>query len=96
MGDSGVGNALSLAHPRRQRPSALASQGEPLEPGVRRTRLRGGIGEDAQADVILLIYNDHGGAHFSRQLIDGAKGLAQMPNIEYVREAASEGIELVM
>jgi len=25
-----------------------------------------------------------------------AKGLAQMPNIEYVREAGSEGIELVM
>jgi hypothetical protein len=42
------------------------------------------------------LINNGGGQHFSRQLIDGAKGLAQMPNIEYVREAASEGIELVM
>jgi hypothetical protein len=30
------------------------------------------------------------GQHFSRQLIDGTKGLAQMPNIEYVREVGSE------
>jgi Catalytic LigB subunit of aromatic ring-opening dioxygenase len=33
---------------------------------------------------------------FLDQLIDDPKGLAQMPNVEYVREAGSEGIELVM
>ena len=33
---------------------------------------------------------------FLDRLIDDPKGLAQMPNIEYVREAGSEGIELVM
>jgi hypothetical protein len=44
IGDSGVGSALSLAHPRRPQPSALARQGGLLEPGVRRTRLRQGIG----------------------------------------------------
>ena len=74
MGDSGVGSALSLAHPRRQRPSALTRQGEPLEPGVRWTRLRGGIGEDAQADVIFLIYNDRATA-FSRGRRRGLRDL---------------------
>ena len=33
---------------------------------------------------------------FLDRLIDDPKGLSQMPNIEYVREAGSEGIELVM
>jgi protocatechuate 4,5-dioxygenase beta chain len=33
---------------------------------------------------------------FLDRLIDDPKGLAKMPNIEYVREAGSEGIELVM
>ena len=33
---------------------------------------------------------------FLDRLIDDPRGLAQMPNIEYVREAGSEGIELVM
>ena len=33
---------------------------------------------------------------FLDRLIDDPKSLAQMPNIEYVREAGSEGIELVM
>jgi protocatechuate 4,5-dioxygenase, beta chain len=33
---------------------------------------------------------------FLDRLIDDPKGLAQMSNIEYVREAGSEGIELVM
>ena len=33
---------------------------------------------------------------FLDRLIDDPKGLSKMPNIEYVREAGSEGIELVM
>ena len=33
---------------------------------------------------------------FLDRLIADPKGLAQMPHIEYVREAGSEGIELVM
>jgi hypothetical protein len=33
---------------------------------------------------------------FLDQLIDDTKGLAQVPNIEYVREAGSEDIKLVM
>jgi protocatechuate 4,5-dioxygenase beta chain len=33
---------------------------------------------------------------FLDRLIDDAAGLAQVPHIEYVREAGSEGIELVM
>ena len=33
---------------------------------------------------------------FLDRLIDDPKGLSNMPNIEYVREAGSEGIELVM
>jgi protocatechuate 4,5-dioxygenase, beta chain len=33
---------------------------------------------------------------FLDELIDDTQGLAQMPNIEYVREAGSEGIKLVM
>ncbi len=33
---------------------------------------------------------------FLDRLIDDPKGLSRMPNIEYVREAGSEGIELVM
>ena len=34
--------------------------------------------------------------HFLDELIDDPAKLAKMPNIEYVREAGSEGIELVM
>jgi len=34
--------------------------------------------------------------HFLDRLIDDPAGLAQVPHIEYVREAGSEGIELVM
>ena len=33
---------------------------------------------------------------FLDRLIEDPKGLARMPNIDYVREAGSEGIELVM
>ena len=33
---------------------------------------------------------------FLDRLIEDPAGLAKMPNIEYVREAGSEGIELVM
>ena len=34
--------------------------------------------------------------HFLDELIDEPEKLAKMPNIDYVREAGSEGIELVM
>jgi protocatechuate 4,5-dioxygenase beta chain len=33
---------------------------------------------------------------FLDRLIDDPQGLSETPNIEYVREAGSEGIELVM
>jgi hypothetical protein len=71
MGDSGVGSALSLAHPRRPQPSALARQGGLLEPGVRRTRLRQGIEKTHKPDVIFLIYNDRATAlGVARRLIN--------------------------
>jgi protocatechuate 4,5-dioxygenase beta chain len=34
--------------------------------------------------------------HFLDRLIDQPAALAQLPHVEYVREAGSEGIELVM
>ena len=79
------------------------------EPGVRQHEFAKESEKTRKPDVIFLISNDRatalwvarrlineGETTFSQQLIGGAKGLAHMPNIEYVREAGSEGIEIMM
>jgi hypothetical protein len=42
------------------------------------------------------LINKEWDARFIEQLIDDPETLSHMPHIEYVREAGSEGIELVM
>src|SRR5271157_3132059 len=55
----------------------------------------GGMSHQLQGPRAGLINREWDNAFLDR-LIDDPKRLAQMPNIEYVREAGSEGIELVM
>ena len=55
----------------------------------------GGMSHQLQGPRAGLI-NKEWGNRFLDRLIDDPKGLAAVPHIEYVREAGSEGIELVM
>jgi protocatechuate 4,5-dioxygenase beta chain len=55
----------------------------------------GGMSHQLQGPRAGLINRDWDNAFLDR-LVDDPEGLAQMPHIEYVREAGSEGIELVM
>jgi protocatechuate 4,5-dioxygenase, beta chain len=71
---------------------AVESYDEPLEVHVWGT---GGMSHQLQGPRAGLI-NAEWDKAFMDRLIDDPNGLAQMPHIEYVREAGSEGIELVM
>jgi protocatechuate 4,5-dioxygenase beta chain len=55
----------------------------------------GGMSHQLQGERAGLI-NKEWDARFIEQLIDDPDSLARMPHLEYVREAGSEGIELVM
>ena len=55
----------------------------------------GGMSHQLQGPRAGLINREWDNAFLDR-LIDDPKGLSKMPNIDYVREAGSEGIELVM
>jgi len=55
----------------------------------------GGMSHQLQGQRAGLI-NKEWDARFIEQLIDDPESLSHMPHIEYVREAGSEGIELVM
>jgi protocatechuate 4,5-dioxygenase beta chain len=55
----------------------------------------GGMSHQLQGPRAGLINRDWDNAFLDR-LVDDPERLAQMPHIEYVREAGSEGIELVM
>jgi protocatechuate 4,5-dioxygenase beta chain len=71
---------------------ALASYDEPLKVQIWGT---GGMSHQLQGPRAGLINKDFDNA-FLDQLIDDPAGLANKPHIDYVREAGSEGIELVM
>ena len=71
---------------------AVASYDEPLNVQVWGT---GGMSHQLQGPRAGLI-NQKFDKDFLDRLIADPEGLAQMPHIEYVREAGSEGIELVM
>ena len=71
---------------------AVESYDEPLKVQVWGT---GGMSHQLQGPRAGLI-NAEWDKAFMDRLIGDPKGLAQMPHIEYVREAGSEGIELVM
>ena len=55
----------------------------------------GGMSHQLQGPRAGLI-NKHWDNQFLDRLIDNPAALAQVPHVEYVREAGSEGIELVM
>jgi protocatechuate 4,5-dioxygenase beta chain len=71
---------------------AVASYDEPLNVQVWGT---GGMSHQLQGPRAGLINRAWDNAFLDRLIADPA-GLAQVPHIEYVREAGSEGIELVM
>jgi len=71
---------------------AVASYDEPLEVQVWGT---GGMSHQLQGPRAGLINREFDNAFLDRLIADPA-GLAAMPHIDYVREAGSEGIELVM
>ncbi|HUN67517.1 MAG TPA: class III extradiol dioxygenase subunit beta [Burkholderiales bacterium] len=71
---------------------AVASYDEPLKVQIWGT---GGMSHQLQGPRAGLI-NREWDARFLDRLIADPAGLAQVPHIEYVREAGSEGIELVM
>ena len=71
---------------------AIASYDEPLNVQVWGT---GGMSHQLQGPRAGLINAQWDNAFLDRLIADPA-GLAQVPHIEYVREAGSEGIELVM
>jgi len=71
---------------------AVASYDEPLNVQVWGT---GGMSHQLQGPRAGLINAQWDNAFLDRLIADPA-GLAQVPHIEYVREAGSEGIELVM
>jgi protocatechuate 4,5-dioxygenase beta chain len=71
---------------------AIASYDEPLNVQIWGT---GGMSHQLQGPRAGLI-NREWDAQFLDRLIADPADLAQMPHIEYVREAGSEGIELVM
>jgi protocatechuate 4,5-dioxygenase beta chain len=71
---------------------AVESYDEPLRVQIWGT---GGMSHQLQGPRAGLINREFDNAFLDRLIADPA-GLAQMPHIEYVREAGSEGIELVM
>jgi protocatechuate 4,5-dioxygenase beta chain len=71
---------------------AVESYDEPLKVQIWGT---GGMSHQLQGPRAGLINSPWDNAFLDR-LIDDPAGLAQVPHIEYVREAGSEGIELVM
>ena len=71
---------------------AIASYDEPLKVQVWGT---GGMSHQLQGPRAGLI-NREWDQRFLERLIADPAGLAQVPHVEYVREAGSEGIELVM
>ena len=71
---------------------AIASYDEPLNVQVWGT---GGMSHQLQGPRAGLINKDWDNRFLDR-LIDQPAALAQVPHVEYVREAGSEGIELVM
>lgn len=71
---------------------AIESYDEPLKVQVWGT---GGMSHQLQGPRAGLINREWDNAFLDR-LIDDPEELAQMPHIDYVREAGSEGIELVM
>jgi protocatechuate 4,5-dioxygenase beta chain len=71
---------------------AIESYDEPLNVQIWGT---GGMSHQLQGPRAGLI-NKEFDNHFLDQLIEDPAGLAQKPHIDYVREAGSEGIELVM
>ncbi len=71
---------------------AVASYDEPLNVQVWGT---GGMSHQLQGPRAGLINRDWDNAFLDRLIAD-PEGLSQMPHIDYVREAGSEGIELVM
>jgi len=71
---------------------AVASYDEPLKVQIWGT---GGMSHQLQGPRAGLI-NREWDARFLDRLIADPAGLAQVPHIDYVREAGSEGIELVM
>ena len=71
---------------------AIESYDEPIEVQVWGT---GGMSHQLQGPRAGLI-NAEWDKAFMDRLIGDPQGLSQMPHIEYVREAGSEGIELVM
>jgi protocatechuate 4,5-dioxygenase beta chain len=71
---------------------AIESYDKPLKVQIWGT---GGMSHQLQGPRAGLI-NREWDNQFLDRLIDDPKGLSQVPHIEYVREAGSEGIELVM
>ena len=71
---------------------AIESYDEPLKVQIWGT---GGMSHQLQGPRAGLI-NAQWDNRFLDRLIDNPQGLSQMPHIDYVREAGSEGIELVM
>jgi protocatechuate 4,5-dioxygenase beta chain len=71
---------------------AVASYDQPLKVQIWGT---GGMSHQLQGPRAGLINREFDNAFLDRLIADPA-GLAQMPHIDYVREAGSEGIELVM
>ncbi len=71
---------------------AIESYDEPLNVQIWGT---GGMSHQLQGPRAGLINKDWDN-HFLDRLIDEPAALAQVPHVEYVREAGSEGIELVM
>jgi aromatic ring-opening dioxygenase catalytic subunit (LigB family) len=71
---------------------AIASYDEDLNVQVWGT---GGMSHQLQGPRAGLINRAFDGAFLDRMLAD-PEGLARMPHLEYIREAGSEGIELVM
>ncbi|MCX7166098.1 MAG: class III extradiol dioxygenase subunit beta [Rhodocyclales bacterium] len=71
---------------------AVASYDQPLKVQIWGT---GGMSHQLQGPRAGLINREWDNAFLDRLIADPA-GLAQMPHIDYVREAGSEGIELVM
>jgi protocatechuate 4,5-dioxygenase beta chain len=71
---------------------AIASYDEPLKVQIWGT---GGMSHQLQGPRAGLINREFDNAFLDRLISDPA-GLAAMPHIDYVREAGSEGIELVM
>jgi protocatechuate 4,5-dioxygenase beta chain len=71
---------------------AIESYDEPLNVQIWGT---GGMSHQLQGPRAGLI-NKQWDNHFLDRLLDNPAALAQVPHVEYVREAGSEGIELVM